>query len=144
MGDVRTVKSNNLPHINLLIGGSPCQDFSRMNNVRDGLDGDKSSLFFEFLRLKKELNPDYWLLENVVMSDADYMIISEYMETQPVRINSSLVSAQYRDRLYWTNIGPGYYDLFGNRTSVIPQPIDKKINASSIIESGYTDMDKML
>lgn len=144
LGDVRNIKSNILPRINLLIGGSPCQDFSRMNNVRDGLTGDKSSLFFEFLRLKNELNPDYWLLENVVMSDADYMIISEYLETQPVRINSSLVSAQYRDRLYWTNIGPGYYDLFGNRTSVIPQPIDKKINASSIIESGYTDRNKML
>lgn len=142
LGDVRKVKASDLPKINLLIGGSPCQDFSRGNATRDGLQGEKSGLFFEYLRLLKECEPKYWLLENVIMSDADYMTISEYVGTEPVRINSALVSAQLRDRLYWTNIGPAYYDLFGNRKCAIPLPQDKKIMLKDILTSGYTDRDK--
>ena len=76
------------------------------------------------------------------MSDADYMTISEYMGTEPVRINSALVSAQLRDRLYWTNIGPAYYDLFGNRKCAIPLPQDKKIMLKDILTSGFTDREK--
>lgn len=128
--------------IDLFIGGSPCQDFSRGNATRDGLEGEKSGLFFEYLRFKKEANPKHWLLENVIMSDADYAVISEYMETEPVRINSSRVSAQLRDRLYWTNIGPEYFDLFGGRKCVIPQPEDKKIQLKDILEEGFTDREK--
>ena len=142
LGDVREIKAENLPKIDLLIGGSPCQDFSRGNATRDGLQGLKSGLFFEYLRLLKELKPKYWLLENVIMSDADYMIISDYVGTEPVRINSALVSAQLRDRLYWTNIGPEYRDLFGNRKSAIPQPKDKKIKLKDILTDGYTDREK--
>lgn len=142
LGDVREIKAENLPKIDLLIGGSPCQDFSRGNATRDGLQGIKSGLFFEYLRLLKELKPKYWLLENVIMSDADYMIISDYVGTEPVRINSALVSAQLRDRLYWTNIGPEYKDLFGNRKSAIPQPKDKKIKLKDILTDGYTDREK--
>lgn len=139
LGDIAKIDGSKLPKIDLLIGGSPCQDFSRGNAVRNGLDGAKSGLFFEYLRLLKECNPKYWLLENVIMSDADYMIISEYMGTEPVRINSSLVSGQLRDRLYWTNIGPECFDLFGNRKSCIPQPKDKGITLQSVLTSGYTD-----
>lgn len=142
LGDVREIKAENLPKIDLLIGGSPCQDFSRGNATRDGLQGLKSGLFFEYLRLLNELKPKYWLLENVIMSDADYMIISDYVGTEPVRINSALVSAQLRDRLYWTNIGPEYRDLFGNRKSAIPQPKDKKIKLKDILTDGYTDREK--
>ena len=144
LGDVREIKAENLPTIDLLIGGSPCQDFSRGNATRDGLQGIKSGLFFEYLRLLKELKPKYWLLENVIMSDADYMIISDYLGTEPVRINSALVSAQLRDRLYWTNIGPEYIDLFGNRKCAIPQPKDKKIKLKDILTDGYTDREKSL
>lgn len=142
LGDVREIKAENLPKIDLLIGGSPCQDFSRGNATRDGLQGIKSGLFFEYLRLFKELKPKYWLLENVIMSDADYMIISNYLGTEPVRINSALVSAQLRDRLYWTNIGPEYIDLFGNRKCAIPQPKDKKIKLKDVLTDGYTDREK--
>lgn len=142
LGDVTKIKGSDLPKIDLLIGGSPCQDFSRGNATRDGLDGRKSGLFFEYLRLLKELKPKYWLLENVIMSDADYAIISEYMGTEPIRINSSLVSAQLRDRLYWTNIGPEYIDLFGRRKSIIPLPRDKKIQLKDVLESGFTDREK--
>jgi hypothetical protein len=139
LGDVTKITAASLPKIDLLIGGSPCQDFSRGNAVRDGLDGAKSGLFFEYLRLLEDLKPKYWLLENVIMSDTDYMIISEYMNTEPVRINSSLVSAQLRDRLYWTNIGLECFDLFGNRKSCIPQPIDRKIRLQSVLTEGFTD-----
>lgn len=139
VGDVREITKESLPQIDLLIGGSPCQDFSRGNATRDGLDGAKSGLFFEYLRLLNELKPKYWLLENVIMSDADYMIISDYVGTEPVRINSSLVSAQLRDRLYWTNIGPECFDLFGNRKSCIPQPQDRNIYLQYVLTDGYTD-----
>lgn len=134
----------NCGKIDLVIGGSPCQDFSRANSIRDGLSGEKSGLFFEYLRILNEAKPTYFLLENVIMSDADYMIISDYVGTEPVRINSALVSAQLRDRLYWTNIGDAYFDLFGNRKCAIPTPKNKGIKASDIIVDGHVDRDKFL
>lgn len=142
LGDVRNIKATDLPKIDLLIGGSPCQDFSRGNSVRDGLRGEKSSLFYEYLRLLQELKPTYWLLENVVMDAKQEMIISEAMGTEPVRINSSLVSAQLRDRLYWTNIGAESFDLFGNRACAIPLPKDKKIKLQDVLQNGFTDREK--
>ena len=142
LGDIRNVKASNLPKIDLFIGGSPCQDFSRGNANRDGLQGEKSSLFFEYLRLLEEVNPTYWLLENVIMEPEDYRIISDFVKVEPVRINSSRVSAQLRDRLYWTNIGRQQTDLFGNKKSDIPQPIDKKIILQDILQDGFTDREK--
>lgn len=142
LGDVTKVKASDLPQIDLLIGGSPCQDFSQGNKERKGLQGMKSKLFFEYLRLLDECKPKYWLLENVMMYDSDYMIISEYLNTEPVRINSNLVTAQHRDRYYWTNIGPEYYNLFGFRKSAIPQPRNKFITLQSILTYGYTDLVK--
>ena len=139
LGDVTKVNGNDLPKIDILIGGSPCQDFSRGNAVRDGLNGVKSGLFYEYIRLLKEVKPTYFLLENVIMDDFGYNTISDLLKTEPVRINSSLVSAQLRDRLYWTNIGPEYFDLFGARKCVIPQPKDQKIQLKDILTSGYTD-----
>lgn len=139
LGDVTNVKATDLPKIDLLIGGSPCQDFSIANKERKGLQGVKSGLFFEYLRLLKECNPTYFLLENVEMKDKDMELISQYMGTYPVNINSELVSAQTRNRYYWTNIGSYYNDLFGFRHCNIPQPKDKKISLHSILEDGYTD-----
>lgn len=142
IGDVTKVKGQELPKINLLIGGSPCQDFSRANSVRDGLKGMKSMLFYEYIRLLEETKPDYYLLENVIMDDLGYNTISELLGTEPVRLCGSKVSGALRDRLYWTNIGPAYYDLFGNRKCAIPQPIDKKIMLNDILEYGYSDKKK--
>jgi len=128
-------------HIDLLCGGSPCQDLSGMNKKQVGLAGAKSSLFWEYARIKKEVNPTYFLLENVgSMPYVDAMEITKEMGVDGVRINSSLVSAQQRDRIYWTNIpGSGTY-LFGG--GQIEQPEDKKIMLKDILESGYTDLSK--
>lgn len=139
IGDVTKVYAKDLPKIDLLIGGSPCQDFSQANKEKKGLDGIKSGLFYEYLRLLKELKPKYFLLENVAMDEKSYNIISHLLEIFPVDINSELVSAQLRQRSYWTNIGPVENDLFGMSYSSIPQPIDKKITFQSILENGFTD-----
>ncbi len=142
LGDVRDVNGCDLPKIDLLIGGSPCQDFSQANRERLGLDGDKSSLFYEYVRILKEVKPKYYLLENVNMDNDDYEFISKQLGTYPVHINSKLVSGQLRERVYWTNIGNEFYDLLGQRHCDIPQPKDKKIKLQSIIDNGYTNMDK--
>jgi site-specific DNA-cytosine methylase len=88
--------------IDLLIGGSPCQSFSKSGKM-EGFDG-KSGLFFEYLRIKEEVKPTYWLLENVKMKKEWKDIISDYLGVQPILINSNLFSAQNRPRYYWTNI----------------------------------------
>jgi len=104
LGDVLDVKAKDLPHkIDLLIGGSPCQDLSFAGKGK-GLEGDRSSLFYQYFRLLKECKPKYFLLENVRMKKEYSDIISDLLGVQPIEINSSLVSAQNRKRLYWTNI----------------------------------------
>jgi DNA (cytosine-5)-methyltransferase 3A len=130
LGDVTKIKASDLPQIDLLIGGSPCQDFSRANRVQKGADGEKSGLFWEYVRLLKELKPKYFLLENVRMKKEWQDLISEELGVQPVRINSSLVSGVLRDRFYWTNIP----------MDELPQ--DKNINLRGIIDDGYVDRDK--
>jgi hypothetical protein len=144
LGDIRNIKAKDLPKIDLLIGGSPCQDFSQANKERKGLEGQKSSLFYEYLRLLDECKPTYFLLENVRMDDFSYNTISHLLGTFPVDINSSLVSAQMRQRSYWTNIGPADYDLFGMRYCTIPQPLDKKIFLKDILEDGFSDRRKSM
>ena len=130
LGDVTKIKASDLPQIDLLIGGSPCQDFSRANRVQKGADGEKSGLFWEYVRLLKELKPKYFLLENVRMKKEWQDLISEELGVQPVRINSSLVSGVLRDRFYWTNIP----------MDELPQ--DKNINQRDILDDGYVDIDK--
>jgi DNA (cytosine-5)-methyltransferase 3A len=94
-----------LPEIDLMIGGSPCQDLSIAKKDRKGLDGDRSGLFWEYVRILKEVKPKYFILENVAsMPKADRDIITEEMGVEPVMFNASLVSAQSRKRLFWTNI----------------------------------------
>lgn len=102
LGSVTEVNGINLPKIDLLIGGSPCQSFSNAGNGK-GFDG-KSGLFYEYVRLLKECKPKYFLLENVKMKKEWQDIISKEIGCEPIKINSNLVSAQNRERLYWTNI----------------------------------------
>jgi len=89
--------------IDLIIGGSPCQGFSFAGKQLNFND-PRSKLFFEFVRLKKQTGATWFFLENVKMAKASEEVISEYMGVQPIRLNSALVSAQTRKRLYWTNI----------------------------------------
>jgi len=139
LGDVTKIKGSDLPKIDLLIGGSPCQDFSQANIERKGLKGLKSNLFFEYLRLMQECEPKYYLLENVIMLPEHYAILCNYMKTYPFETCGSLVSAALRRRLFWTNIGPSYYDLFGFRHCNLPQPKDLNITLQSILTYGFTD-----
>lgn len=106
LGDITKIQITDLPKIDLCIGGSPCQSFSRSGDG-SGFDG-KSKLFFEYLRILKgiqKINPDLkFLLENVVMKKEWESVITEYLGVRPKLIDSKLVSAQKRQRLYWTNI----------------------------------------
>ncbi|MCK9435080.1 MAG: DNA (cytosine-5-)-methyltransferase [Candidatus Cloacimonetes bacterium] len=104
LGDVCKIKSEELGRIDLLMGGSPCQSFSYANTKsRTGLEG-KSKLFWEFIRILKEVKPKYFLLENVIMKPEWEAIITKEIGVNPVYINSADFSAQIRKRLYWTNI----------------------------------------
>jgi len=97
--------SNTSLDIDFLIGGSPCQDLSIAKKNRKGLDGDRSGLFWEYVRIKDLIKPKYFILENVAsMPKKDQDIITEAMGVEPIMFNASLVSAQCRKRLFWTNI----------------------------------------
>jgi len=120
LGDVTQIKSTDLPKIDLLMGGSPCQGFS-IAGKQLNFNDPRSKLFFEFVRLVKECDPKYWLLENVVMKKEYQDIITQYLGVEPVLINSALVSAQNRNRLYWANFP-------------ITQPLDKEIKLIDILE----------
>jgi DNA (cytosine-5)-methyltransferase 3A len=103
LGDITKLNTKDLPDIDLLIGGSPCQGFSFIGKQMN-FEDPRSKLFFEYVRILKEVKPKWFLLENVKMKKEFAKIISEYIECEPIEINSSLVSAQNRKRLYWTNI----------------------------------------
>lgn len=144
LGDVTKIKSLNLPKIDLLIGGSPCQSFSFCGKrlgmtTSDNIEitsleqylllknqqfifNGQSYLFWEYVRLLKELKPKYFLLENVMMKDYWKNIITDTLQVNPIMINSNLVSAQERKRLYWTNIDQ------------ISQPNDKGLYLKDIME----------
>ena len=133
VGDITKLKGEDFKDIDLIIGGSPCQSFSNAGN-KEGFEG-KSGLFYEYLRMLKEIKPKYFLLENVRMKKEWQNKITKllreiYPETEVYNINSKLVSAQLRNRFYWTNI-PN-----------IKQPEDKGIMLKDILESGYTDREK--
>lgn len=105
----------------LLIAGSPCQGFSFAGKQLN-FDDPRSKLFFEFVRILKEIKPRYFLLENVKMKKEYQDIISNAVGVEPIEINSALVTAQNRKRLYWTNI------------SGVKEPKDQKILLSNILE----------
>lgn len=103
LGDVKKITQKDIPKIHLLLGGSPCQGFS-YSGKRLNFQDERSVLFFEYVRLLEECQPEYFLLENVKMSKSSQDIITKYLGVEPVLINSSSFTAQYRPRLYWTNI----------------------------------------
>lgn len=144
LGDVKNINGCDLPKINLLVGGSPCQSFSfcgkrkgmstkdnikiisldqyiELKNNKFDFEGH-SYLFWEFIRLLHETKPKYFLLENVKMAKEWQDVISKTLEVEPIKICSSLVSAQNRQRLYWTNI-PN-----------VEKPQDKRIFADTVKE----------
>lgn len=124
LGSITELKTENLPIIDLFIGGSPCQSFSSFGNGK-GFDG-KSGLFWEYVRVLNELklkNPNIkFMLENVNMKKEWCDIISNELGVEPIAFNSNLVSAQNRDRLYWTNI-----DFI--------LPVDKNILFKDVLEN---------
>lgn len=161
LGDVRNIDGRALGHIDLLIGGSPCQSFSfagkrvgMSTKEKEGIytlqrymelkaagfefEG-QSYLFWEYMRILYELretNPNIlFLLENVEMGKKWERVLSEAIGINGVHINSALVSAQVRKRIYWTNIRTRRLDLFGNAVSDIPQPEDRQIFLRDILDS---------
>jgi len=120
LGDVENWREWDLEDIDLIIGGSPCQGFSSQGNQLN-FDDPRSKLFFTMLEIIEHYKPKYFMLENVGMRKAWEAIITEHIGVNPVIINSSLVSAQERKRLYWAN-----WD--------ISLPQDKGIHIDSILE----------
>jgi DNA (cytosine-5)-methyltransferase 1 len=157
LGSVVDVDGYSLPKIDLLIGGSPCQSFSFAGKRKGMATKDEqeiltldhylqlksegfefegqSYLFWEYMRLLYECKPKYFLLENVMMGEKWEKILSRAIGVNPIMINSSLLSAQNRQRLYWTNIGLEPAGLFGYPQSTIEQPKDKGILLKDVLES---------
>tara|TARA_R100000734_G_scaffold18764_1_gene16443 strand:- start:2442 stop:3680 length:1239 start_codon:yes stop_codon:yes gene_type:complete len=139
LGDIKNIKGKDLPEIDLIVAGSPCQGFS-FAGKQLAFDDPRSALFFEFIRVLKEVKPKYFLLENVRMKKEFQAVISEQVSNiypectsgglfgiEPILINSALLSAQNRNRLYWTNI-PG-----------IEQPEDLGIVLRDVLETKSTE-----
>lgn len=123
-GDVTTADFTQYKGFDLLIGGSPCQDLSNYKPDRKGLEGSKSNLFYQYVRALHECQPKYFLLENVASMKKGWAdTISKELGVEPIMINSSLVCAAERKRLYWTNI-PN-----------VDQPEDKGIVLKDIVIS---------
>lgn len=139
LGDVREVKADSLPQIDLLIGGSPCQGFSFAGKQLN-FDDPRSKLFWEYVRLLKDLKPKYFLLENVKMKKESMDVITEALGVEPVFINSNLVSAQNRQRYYWTNIP---MDKLPDDKGVVladileDEPVDPHYEAGKHLIAGY-------
>ncbi len=124
VGDVCDLDPNDFKDVDLIMGGSPCQGFS-FAGKQLAFDDPRSALFFEFVRLLEAIKPKYFLLENVRMKKEYLQVITDMLGVEPIFINSALVSAQSRQRYYWTNI-PG-----------IQQPEDRGIVLRDILEDSY-------
>jgi DNA (cytosine-5)-methyltransferase 3A len=156
LGSVVNVNAADLPKIDLLIGGSPCQSFSFAGKRKgmstkdeqeiltlehylelkaEGFEFEgQSYLFWEFMRLLNETKPKYFLLENVEMGEKWEKVLSKAIGVNGIHINSALVSGQNRRRIYWTNIGMQPKGLFGDLESIIEQPQDKGIFLKDILQ----------
>jgi DNA (cytosine-5)-methyltransferase 3A len=157
LGSVVDVDGYSLPKIDILIGGSPCQSFSfagkrkgmstkdeqeiltldhylRLKSEGYEFEG-QSYLFWEYMRLLNEVKPTYFLLENVMMGEKWEKVLSKAIGVNAIEINSALVSAQNRRRLYWTNIGMKPSGFFGDLESIIEQPKDREILLRDVLES---------
>lgn len=130
LGDVTNWENWDLPKIDILIGGSPCQGFSFAGKQLN-FEDTRSKLFFKFVDILKYYKPKYFLLENVKMKKESEEVITKLLGVSPVMINSSLLSAQNRRRLYWTNI-PN-----------ITQPINKEIYLKHIWNGGEDITERM-
>jgi DNA (cytosine-5)-methyltransferase 3A len=161
LGSVVNVDGYSLPKIDILIGGSPCQSFSFAGKRKgmstkdeqeiltlyhylelkaEGFEFEgQSYLFWEYMRLLNEVKPKYFLLENVMMGEKWEKVLSKAIGVKPIMINSALVSAQNRQRLYWTNIGLEPQGLFGDLESIIKQPKDKGILLKDVLELDVGD-----
>lgn len=161
LGSVVNVNGYDLPKIDLLIGGSPCQSFSFAGKRKgmatkceteiltldhylelksDGYEFEgQSYLFWEFMRLLNECKPKYFLLENVEMGEKWEKVLNKAIGVNGIHINSSLVSAQNRKRIYWTNIGMEPGGLFGDLVSIIKKPKDKGILLKDVLENEVDD-----
>lgn len=137
VGSVVGLNGEFFHNIDLLIGGSPCQDLSIAKANRKGLGGSRSGLFWEYVRIRDEVKPKYFILENVFsMPKEAKEVISETLGVQPIMINASLVSAQNRKRLFWV----GKLDEFGTYKQVeISQPEDRGILLKDIIEENICE-----
>jgi DNA-cytosine methyltransferase len=138
VGSVVDFHPTPLVKVDLLIGGSPCQDLSIAKKDRKGLSGDRSSLFYEYVRILNEVKPKYFILENVASmpKEAKQTITEELFGIEPVMINASLVSAQNRKRLFWV----GKLQSDGSYKQVeIPQPEDRGILLKDVLEEAGTD-----
>lgn len=131
LGDIREIDfSRFIGKIDLIIGGSPCQDLSIAKKNRQGLEGEKSGLFWKFVEAVKTIKPKYFMLENVAsMSKENKQIITDTLGIEPILINSALVSAQQRKRLYWCNWA-------------VEQPEDKSIVLKDVLETGHAWSEK--
>ena len=119
--------------IDLLIGGSPCQDLSIAKNNRKGLEGSRSGLFWEYVRILHEAKPKYFILENVNSMPREAKdIITKTLGVEPIMIDAALVSAQRRKRLFWV----GKWNGEKYETVTIPQPEDRGIFLKDILEDG--------
>ena len=140
LGSITEWRSWNIEKPDIIIAGSPCQGFSFAGKQLNFND-PRSALFFTFVEILKHYKPKYFLLENVVMKKEYENVISNALGIRPVKINSALVSAQNRKRLYWSNIKIKK-SLFGLPFTDIPQPEDKGILLKDIIENGITEKEK--
>jgi DNA (cytosine-5)-methyltransferase 3A len=128
LGDINNWQDWNLPKIDLLIGGSPCQGFSFAGKQLNFND-ERSKLFFKYIDILNHYKPKYFLLENVKMKKEYQNVITDLLNVEPIEINSALVSAQNRKRLYWCNWE-------------VVQPKDEEIYLKDIIEKDVVDRDK--
>lgn len=128
-GDVTTADFTQYKGFDLVIGGSPCQGFSFAGKQLN-FEDERSKLFFEFVRALEEVQPKYFLLENVFMKKEYEDVITKYLGVEPRKIESSLVSGGMRKRIYWTNI-PWIADIQ-----------DKGIKYQDIVDSGIVENEK--
>lgn len=137
LGDVRQIKAKDMPSVDLVIGGSPCQGFSRAGRHLN-FDDPRSALFFEFARVVTEVKAENpaakFMLENVAMRKEWESVITETMGVAPIHINSGLVSAQNRPRVYWTDIKGA--DRPQDRGVKLTDILERDVDTSAFIRVG--------
>lgn len=129
LGDVRNWRTWNIPRPNLIIGGFPCQGFSKIGQGNH-FDDPRSRLFYDMVDILSHYKPQWFLAENVVMRKSSSDVITNYLGVIPIKINSYLVSAQLRERVYWTDIPD------------VDQPEDRGILFHEVLTSGIPLGDK--